>query len=140
FAGGKAALEVLAAGAAHQAGLLTFIGEGPMPERAAAVPLPTCLALRGGEGEWPGVIVGTGDLPEITLAASTLEAARQHAAALAAAPGRALAIRCASSAEARAAAGALAAALGRRPAFIETDRLASLAPWLVLRGLVPVFC
>jgi hypothetical protein len=138
--GEGAPLDLLSAGAGQHAGLLTFVGEGPLPERAIAVPAATCLALRGTDGGWPGVTAGTADLPEIPLAPSTLEEARRHAAALAAAPGRALVIRCASSAEARAAAAALAAALGRRAAFIETDRVVSLAPWLLLRGLVPVFC
>ena len=133
-------LDLLSAGAAQHTGLLTFVGEGPLPERAIAVPVATCLALREVEGGWPGVTLGTEDLPEIPLAASTVEEARRHAQALSAAPGRTLVVRSASMIEARAAACTLAAALGRRAAFVETERINALAPWLLLRGLVPVFC
>jgi hypothetical protein len=133
-------LDLLSAGAAQHAGLLTVIGEGPLPERTLAVPLASCLALRGVDGSWPGVTLGTGDLPEISLAASTLEEARRQAQGLSGALGRPLVIRCSSPVEARAAARIVASLLGRRPAFVETDRIASLAPWLLLRGLLPVFC
>jgi hypothetical protein len=138
--GGASALEVLSAGAAQHTGLLALIGEGPLPERALAMPVAMFLALRGIEAAWPGITVGNADLPEIPLPASIWESAAQHAKALAAGAGRSLLIRCASQGEARAAACAVAGKLGLRAAFIEADRTGSLAPWLLLRGLVPVFC
>jgi hypothetical protein len=133
-------LDSLSAGAAQHAGLLAFHGEGPLPERAVSVPQAICLALRGVDADWPGVAVGMGELPPVALATSALEQARRHGAALSSAPGRALIIRSTSTVEARAAACAVASALNRQAAFIEGERPGSLTPWLLLRGLVPVFC
>jgi hypothetical protein len=135
-----APLDLLCAGPAHHAGLLTLVGEGPLPERSIAVPLPICLALRGIESVWPGTTLGAGDLSEVPLPASTMAEARRHALALSRSPGRCLVIRCASAVEARAAARAVASSLNRRAAFIDTDRIASFAPWLLLHSLIPVFC
>ena len=105
-----------------------------------ALPVPIALALQGIEYDWPGICIGLGNLPVTALPPSTLSEAGRHAKALTAAPSRALVIRSGSSVEARAAACVLAAELGRRAAFIETDRLAALGPWLFLRGLLPVMC
>lgn len=135
-----AALQTLAAGAAERAGVLTLNGESPLPERSMALPVPIALALQGIECDWSGIGIGLGSLPQTVLPPSTLSEAGRHAKALAAAPSRALVIRSGSTVEARAAACVLAAELGRRAAFIETDRLAALGPWLFLRGLLPVMC
>ena len=138
---GMRPMEVLANGAAVRAGLLTILGEGtPLPERTAAVPLPLVHALAGSDGHWPGVTIGMGELPEVPLPASTRAEAVRQARALAAAPRQALVIRTGSQPEGRAVACAVAAADGRRAAFVETDRLAGLGPWLLARGLMPVFC
>jgi len=133
-------LDLLSAGAAQRIGLLTIVGEGPLAERAVAVPVATCFALRGIETAWPGVAVGSGELPDIPLASSTAEEARKQARALSSGPNRTLVIRCASAVEARAVACKVAASLGLRAAFIDTDRIAGLTPWLLLRRLLPVFC
>ncbi len=135
-----AALQTLAAGAAERAGVLTLNGESPLPERSMALPVPIALALQGIEYDWSGICIGLGNMPQTALPPSTLSEAGRHAKALTAAPSRALVIRCGSTVEARAAACVLAAELRRRAAFIETDRLAALGPWLFLRGLLPVMC
>jgi hypothetical protein len=133
-------LQTLAAGGAQRAGVLALQSESPLPERAVAVPVPVALGLRGIACDWPGISIDLGGLPEIALPTSMQAEAARHAAALAATPSRALAIRSGSAVEARTAACAVAAELGRRAAFVETDRLAALGPWLFLHGLVPVFC
>jgi hypothetical protein len=51
-----------------------------------------------------------------------------------------LILRATSRAEGRSVAAAIAAALGMRPLFVETDKLAGLVPLALLRGLLPVFC
>jgi hypothetical protein len=134
-------LEALAAGVAVRSGLLVIAGgdAAPLPERAVSVPLAVCLALAGREAAWPGAAVEPEGVPEVPLPPSILEAAARHAAGLAAAPRRALVLRTGSPAEGRSAAAAVARALGRRPAFVDPERTAGLAPWLILRGLVPVF-
>jgi hypothetical protein len=138
---GRRPMDVLANGAAVRAGLLTVLGEGtPLPERAVAVPLPIAHALAGSDGSWPGVVVGMGELPDVPLPASVAAEAQRQARALAALPHQALVIRTGSAAEGRAVACAIAAADGRRAAFVETDRITGMGPWLLARGLMPVFC
>jgi hypothetical protein len=138
---GMRPIDALSAGAAVRTGAMTIIGtDAPLPERAVSVPLPLCQALAGVDGHWPGVVVGLGDLPPVPLPASTLAEAGRHARALAAAPRQALVIRSGSPAEARAVACAVAEAAGARAAFIETDHITGLGPWLLARGLMPVFC
>ena len=138
--GERPPLQALADGAAVRSGLLSLAGDGPLPERAVTVPLHLCLAMAGSDGVFPGATVGAGPLPPVPLPPSILAAAGRHAAGLGSAARQGLVLRCASQAEGRAVAEAIAAALGRRPLFIETDRTAGLAPWLILRGLLPVFC
>jgi hypothetical protein len=134
-------IDALAAGNAARAGVLAILGEGtPLPERVVAVPLPLCQALAGLDGQWPGAVIGMGDLPPVPLSASTLADAARHAQALATAPRQALVIRTGSPAEGRAAACALAAEAGARAAFIEGDAGTGLGAWLRARGLMPVFC
>ena len=50
-----------------------------------------------------------------------------------------LVIRSGDSPEARAAAAQVCAVAGKRPVLISTDQLTGMAPWLFLRGLIPVF-
>jgi hypothetical protein len=138
---GQSPLHVLAGGPALQSGLFTRLGtEVPLAEQSLALPLPLYLALQGQDGVWPGTTLGLGTLPAIPLPESTTDAVRRHAEALAAEPRSALLLRGGSNAENRTVAAALAAALGRRPLFIETDKLDSLGPLLLLRSLLPVFC
>jgi len=135
-----AASEEIAAGAAQRSGTLVIQGEGPLPERVLCVPPTIALGLRGIDADWPGIAIGMGGLPPTALPPSILDQAARHARALAAAPTRALALRSGSTIEARATACVVAERLRRRAAFIETDRLAGLGPWVFLRGLLPVFC
>jgi hypothetical protein len=139
---GPGAVDALLTGAAVQSGLLTVLGGdgAPLPERATAVPLPLGLALRGRDWSWPGATIGPGDVPEIALPPSVIREAERHARALLTSAQPALALRTVSPAEGRSVAAAVARALDRRPLFIETDKTAGLGPWLLLRGLVPVFC
>jgi hypothetical protein len=81
------------------------------------------------------VATEVGRLPP--LAPSIAAEAERQARALAR-PG-AVAIHAGSFSEGRAAACAVAAALGRRAAFVETEHVAGIGPWLLLRELVPVF-
>jgi hypothetical protein len=55
------------------------------------------------------------------------------------AAGRVLVIRTGSQAEGRSVALTIADALARRPLFVESDTTTGLAPWLLLRHLLPVF-
>lgn len=134
------AAEEVAAGAAQRSGVLSLLGEGPLPERVLCVPPAIALGLRKMDWDWPGISIGPARLPATALPPSALEEASRQARALAAAPLRALAIRSGSAVEARAIACVVAHGLGCRAAFIETERLAGLGPWLLLRGLIPVFC
>jgi hypothetical protein len=128
-------------GAAVESGLLQVLGDpAPLPERTLAVPPHLTHALGGRDGSCPGMTIGLGDLPELTLPPSLLEEARRHAMAFDTAPQRALIVRTGSKTEGRAVATAIAAAHGHRPVFIDTDRTAGLSPWTMLRGLLPVFC
>jgi hypothetical protein len=131
----------LLTGIAIQTGLFRVIGEeAPMPERAVAVPLPLCLALGGDDGEWPGATIGPGEVAEVPLPPSIAREARRRAATLCVSSEHVLVIRTGSAAEAKAVASVIAEECGRRPLFIETDKIAGLVPWLILRDLLPVFC
>ncbi len=135
---GQSPLASLFNGPAVQSGLLTVQNDAaPLAERTLAVPVPLVLALAGWLGAWPGIRVGHDAAVE--LPASTLEAAGSHALALGLTPGGGLVIRSGSMAEARATAAEVARALELRPAFIETDQLAGVGPWLMLLRLLPVF-
>jgi hypothetical protein len=138
---GESPLHTLTAGAALQSGLLSRNNtEAPLAEQALALRLPLYLALQGQDGAWPGMTLGLGAHPEVPLPASHLEGVRRHARMLAEGPRNALLLRGGTPAESRTVAAALATALGRRPLFIETDRLDALGPYLLLRSLLPVFC
>ena len=66
--------------------------------------------------------------------------AKRQATALVAETHRALVLRSGSPAEGRSVAAEIAAALQRRPLFIESEKVAGLGPLLLLRDLLPVFC
>ena len=128
-------------GVAVRTGLLLVADDGALlPERAVSVPIATCLALGGHDGTWPGITIGLDAAASVSLPAPVLVEAKRQAFALESVAHRALVVRSGSPAEARSAAQAIAEALGRRPAFIDTDKLPGVAPWLLLRELVPVFC
>jgi hypothetical protein len=141
------AIAALTAGAAVRSGLLQILNEAaPLPERPVSVPPHICAALSGVDGLAPGATIGLGDVPAVPLGASARDLAAHHARALGGGPGgegdgagRVLVIRCGSEAEGRSVAVSVASALGRRAVFLEADRTTSLAPWIVLRKLVPVF-
>jgi hypothetical protein len=139
--GSSTGSDALLAGVAVRAGLLALLGDAvPLPERAVAVSLPICFALRGKDWPWPGASIGPSDAPEVPLPASLVREAERYARGLLAGPEQAVVVRTSSAAEGHAVATALASALQRRPVFIEGDAVTGLAPWLVLRQLIPVFC
>ena len=128
-------------GAAVRSGLLAVLNDtAPLPERPVMVPAPLCLAMAGHDSQWPGTSIGAADATAIPLPESIRAEARQHASALAGDAHRALALRSGSPAEGRSVALTIASALKKRPAFIETDKVAGFGPWLLMRGLLPVFC
>ena len=138
------AFEALVDGPARGCGLLLFDDEKrPLPEATLQMPVPIVLALRGAGGNWPGVRLD--DAPPPAAAPSLREAAARQAAALhdaSAGGGMAplLAVRSGHPREARAAAALVAGELGGVAAFIDGDPPRGLAPWLWLRGAVPVLC
>jgi len=134
-------IHTLISGAAMQSGLLVVMNEsGPLPERPFGVPIPICLALAGRDAALPGTTIGLGETIPVNLPASVLIEAERHACGLSAGRRRGLILRSGSAAEGRSVAVAVATALGLRPLFIETDKLAGLSPLALLRGLLPVFC
>jgi hypothetical protein len=135
-------VHALVTGAAARSGLLTLLGgEGtPLPERAVAVPLALCLALRGQDWTWPDVTIGLGDVPEVPLPPSVVKEAERQARGLQSGPEQALVVRTLSAAEGQAVAATIARALHRRALFVHTDKPGGLAPWAMLRQLLPVFC
>ncbi len=131
-------LRALVGGAALASGLLARSREdAPLTEQPVALPVPLYLALHGQDAPWPGATIGLGAAPAIPLPASVLEDARRYARDLATSSG-AVVIRAGAPAEGHAVAAALCRELGRRPLFLEGDKVAGLAPLLLLRGLVPV--
>ena len=136
-----AVVPTLLNGPAVKSGLLSVLNEtAPLPERPVMVPAPLCLAIAGHDSQWAGTTIGTEDGALVPLPESVRAEAQQHATALAGDAHRALALRTGSPAEGRSVATTIAGALNRRPVFIETDKVAGFGPWLLLRGLLPVFC
>jgi hypothetical protein len=141
----SAAVQLIAQGAAASCGLLELLDPGSLlPERQVRVPLPTCLALAGVHGGWPGTSILHTSSP-IPLSAPANEAARLFGRRLSEAPipGPALVLRGGDSAESRSAAEKVALACERRAVLISSDLVASnqilgLAPWLFLNGFMPV--
>ena len=136
-----ALLPALVTGAAVRAGLLV-VGDEPLPltERSVLIPTPLWLALSGHDSTWPATSIGLDDGAKIPLPENIVAEARRHAQVLHADPHGVLVLRSGSPAEGRTVAAAIARALGGRAAFIESDKLVGLGPWLSLLGLVPVFC
>lgn len=130
-----AGIETLAAGAALRLGVLTLLGDGPLPTRELAMPATLHCALAGIALAPEGVRL---DAPDIALPDTLLAAARDQARALAAAPGMTLAIRGAARDDARAAAAAIARELGGAPAYLGDARLPGLIPWLIASRHVAV--
>ena len=134
------AIDTLLTGPAVSSGLIVILGDdAPMPERAIAVAQHICHALHGRDGMLAGTTIGTNDARNVPLPSSITLEAQRHARGLASAPTHALVIRSRSVAEGRAAAAAVADAMAKRPLFIETERTPALAPWLALRGQMPVY-
>ena len=139
-------------GAGVESGLLQVLNEGaPLAERALAVPVPLCLALRAEQtnadgATWPGTALGRNAVRAIALPPSILAEAKRKARGLGGGSHDALVLRSGSPAEAKAVACEIAEALGRRALLVEPDKgrpqnvMAGLAPWLLLKRLVPVFC
>ncbi len=147
----ESVIERIVTGPAVESGLLQLINENaPLAERVATIPIPLCLALSGRDAAWPAAVLGLDGVPEIPLPSSVLNEARRQASALAAGTRNVLVVRSSAAAEARGVAAEIAHALGRRPLFIEIERpgnasksnstLSGLAPFLLLRQLLPVFC
>lgn len=134
-------IDALVTGATIQSGLLMLIGDNlPLPERSLRVPLHLCLALNNHDGNLPGTTIGMGRIPQISLPPSLIEQARRHADGLRDSSQRVLVLRSGSAGEGRSVAAAIADSLGMRPAFIETEDMAGVSPWLISRWLLPVFC
>jgi len=124
-------------GVALRSGLLRLLEapERTLPDTPLAIALPVLLALGGARGHWPGITLA----PEAPVLPPSLQAAADaHAARL---QDGVLVVRSAHPGEARQAAAAVAASLGRRAAFIEGSTAPpGLAAWLLLHDALPVFC
>ena len=137
---GQRASDLISAGTARASGLIVLGGEGaPLPERPIAVPLHLCHALHGIDSAPAGTMFAESSARDVLLPPSIHRDAVRHAEALDGTLRRVLVIRTPSLSEGRACAHAIAHSLRRRPLFIDSDRLESLAPLLALRSLVPVF-
>jgi hypothetical protein len=131
---------ILICGNAVRCGMLVILNDNlPLPERPVLVPPPLCLALAGQDHPWPDMTLDL-DRAAVPLPDPMRAEASRHAAALLAEPDRALLLRSGFPDEARAVAAEVAKLAGRRPLFIQTDKLAGLGPWLQLRACLPVFC
>jgi hypothetical protein len=130
----------LASGPAVESGLLSIIGDtAPLPERAMSIPLHISAALAGRDAAVPGTVIGVDPALAVPLPAGFQRDIRTHAAALIVDPLTPLLIRAASPAEGRTVVGAIANAIGRRPLFINVEKVPGLGPWAILRALLPVY-
>lgn len=134
-------------GTALESGFLHISPEGaPLSERSISVPVPICLQFESDadDARWPGTIAAIPDSDRLPLPPSVLANAEKHARALAVGIQRTLALRSGSMAEAKAIAAEIALRCGRRALFIDPaahpGSLTGLAPWLLLKELLPVFC
>ncbi len=136
----SSAFALLWSGPAVRTGLLKLLNDAaPLPECAVAVPPSLCLALASQEAAWPGIQTGSFEEAPIAMPPSVRQEAARQADALVSPSRAGLLLRSGSPAEARTVAGLMAQRLGRQPAFVQTDQLAGLGPWLRLRRLLPVF-
>ncbi len=130
-------------GNAIASGLLQLLNESaPLPEQSIKVPLHIGLALRGHDRSLPDLTIGLDDYA-VPLAASMLIEAQRWATSLQSGTQRVLVLRTGSQIEGKSVAHTIATILQRRPLFIATnqpDQTVNLAPWLLLRQLLPVFC
>lgn len=137
---GARAIETLATGIGVRSGLLTLLNEAaPLPERAVSVPAAICLALSGHDAAWPGATIGLDEIAPVPLPPSLKQEAQRQAAGLTASTQRLLVVRTGSTAAGKAVAAEIAQCCGRRAVFIETEKTSGLGPWLLLRGLLPIF-
>jgi hypothetical protein len=133
-------IDRLMIGNAIASGLLQLLNESAsLPEQSIKVPLHIGLALRGHDRPLPDMTIGLDDYA-VPLAASMLTEAQRWATSLQSGTQRVLVLRTRSQVEGKSVACAIAASLQRRPLFIATDQTANLAPWLLLRHLLPIFC
>lgn len=135
-------LHRLVNGQAVHSGLLQRLNsELPLPEQTLQIPLHLVFALQGKDSSISGTSLGLPVDRAIPLADSIRQQAEQQSTALTAAPHQILALRTASMIEGKSVALVIAQALNRRPLFIETEAaIQGLAPWVLLRQLLPVFC
>jgi len=137
---GLTPFQALVAGDAVALGLLARSDpQAPLAEQSLFVPLPHYLGLLGRDATWPGALIDLPPSHEVGLPESVLERAARTMASLKGVRQGTMVVRSSSPAEARSVAAAMARSIGRRPLYIEGDALAGLAPWLLLRDLVPVF-
>lgn len=141
---GSHPLASLVGGQAVRLGIVTLGDEtSVLSERTLALRAPLCLALRGHDGTWPGTSIGADTAVAVQLPDSIQAALAGHAAALRShGDGALLVLRTASVSEGRCAAAHIAAALGLRPAFIDSDTapLDGLGAWVLLCELLPILC
>ena len=136
---GSNAIDVLSTGIAIQSGWLTLMNDlAPLPERTVGVPLHLCQAMNGHDGTLPGTHIGADHA--VPLPPSLIDLAEKHAQALQSSSQRILVLRTGFNEEGRAIADLIALTLGYRALFIETEKWNGLGPWLLMRGLLPVFC
>lgn len=137
---GASAIDILSSGVAVQSGLLMLMNDGaPLPERTVGVPIHLCQALNGVDGTLPGLSIGANQ-SSVPLPVSLVDQAEKHARALPGSSQRILVLRTGFNEEGRAVAELIAKTLNRRALFIDTDKWNGLGPWLLMRGLLPVFC
>ena len=136
------AVHQLGQGNAIRCGLLEICGDdAPLAERALRIPLPTALALQDMDSFWPGTSPIAFDQYPVPLGRTASAHAEMLASRLYAADAAhpALVIRSGDPLEARAAAAEVCTSCSTRAVLIQTDQLAGIAPWLLLKGLLPVF-
>jgi hypothetical protein len=137
----SAAIQLLAQGTAARFGVLEILDmAAPLPERQLRVPLPTCLALAGLHGPWPGT-TNLHHRQPLSLGRAAESNADVFVQRLSDSPrpAPALILRSGDSAEGRAAAERIANGCGQRAILISTEQTTGLAPWLFLSSLMPVF-
>lgn len=141
----------LTTGAAIQSGLLQRLNQdAPLPEQVLRIPEHLGLALYAQDGYCAQTQIGIDETQYISLAASITATAHRYALTLQSSSvsafetqhtsQRLLILRTGSVAEGKSVAMAIAHSLQCRPLFIQAEPPVGLAPWLLLRQLVPVFC
>jgi len=130
----------LVSGSAAQTGLLELSNDGlPLPERTLSVPLHVLLALNNRDGRFPNASIGTIHADDVLLPPSLQRDIRVRANTLTSSPENLLVLRSGSMVEAKRVALTVAQELSQRPVFLGGEDTRALVPWLLLRGLLPVF-